>query len=217
MVRFVPEVIPTMLNTTKAIPGITTSSVNDETADHINERRISSAYSIGKIWGTSALALAILGLIGYLCWTADGEPQPRLLNVAIAVFGVCVGWLVGAVVSPYDDKEKTEFSAYIKLISTFLSGYALSKADQFFPNSAALTDSLLVIRILIFVSSFLAMMLITFYFRRYAFSATGPDGPTTAQRKPEKQSQKPPNTGGLSQPSEASVQKPPAQARPRTG
>jgi hypothetical protein len=110
-----------------------------------------------------------------------------------------MGWLIGAVISPYDETEAKEFSSYIKVISTFLSGYALSKADQFFNNNLIkVTDVnvLVIIRVLILTSSFLIMMLITFYFRRYAFSVTASAAALTGRPPANKASATAPAQGG---------------------
>jgi hypothetical protein len=84
------------------------------------------AHSYGKVIGFSALSLVLLGVVFVLCAAVDAMPPPWVINVAIALFGICMGWLAGAAISPYD-KEADQFSKIIKVISTFLSGFALGK------------------------------------------------------------------------------------------
>jgi hypothetical protein len=137
---------------------------------------MNDAYSRGKVIGTSVIAVVLLLLVGLLCWKNDLQPEPWVINLAVALLGVCLGWLIGAIISLYDRYEAKEFSGYVKVISTFLSGYALSKADQFYTtllNKPELINTTQVIRLLILISSFLVMLLITFYFRRYAFTPAG--------------------------------------------
>jgi hypothetical protein len=132
---------------------------------------MNEVYSRGKIIGISAISLLLLAVVGLLCWTADDKSAPWVINAAIALFGICMGWLIGAVVSPYDGDEAKEFSNYVKIISTFISGYMIAKFDQWFSQYtfADFENKEVLLRALIIASSFLIMMLTTFYFRRYAF------------------------------------------------
>jgi hypothetical protein len=146
---------------------------------------MNDGYSRGRIIGTSTLAITITVLIGVLCRWVDVNPPSWVINLAIAVFGICMGWLIGVVVSPYDEKETKEFSGYAKVISPFLSGYVLSKVDKFLNfdlTNQTSVDIVLIIRVLILISSFLVMMLITFYFRRYAFNAADEAKATAAKQ-----------------------------------
>ena len=93
------------------------------------------------------------------------------MNIALLVLGACAGWLVRTVVSPYNKREEEQFSSYTKVVTAFVSGYAVAKIDKaveviFSPDF--LLQPVSGFRVIAFASAFLIAMLITFFFRRNA-------------------------------------------------
>src|SRR5271157_302511 len=63
------------------------------------------------------LAVVLFVAVGHGAW------PDRLMNLAAACVGVGLGWVIGIVVSPSDQTEKSEFYTYTKAISTLFTGY----------------------------------------------------------------------------------------------
>ena len=92
---------------------------------------MNDGYSRGRVIGTSALAITLILLIGVLCRWVDVNPSSWVINLGIAVFGICMGWLIGVVVSPYDEHETREFSSTLKLHRHFFQGMFFPKWTSF--------------------------------------------------------------------------------------
>src|SRR4051794_34424531 len=98
--------------------------------------------SFGKIveqgnWRITWTSVGFIIFAGTLIWLCNimssGTPteqlQGRTLNYIVLMIGSITGWLLGILISPYGEDEKTQFSNYAKVVSAFISGYLLSKVD----------------------------------------------------------------------------------------
>jgi hypothetical protein len=86
--------------------------------------------------------------------------------------GLASGWAAGILLAPYQS-EQDRFREYVKIVSSFLAGYVVSKVDRLFElgidpvhGSPLLTDRF-AHRILIAVCSFPLAAVLTYVGRKY--------------------------------------------------
>jgi hypothetical protein len=94
-----------------------------------------------------------------------------VLNLAILALGFSVGWVIGIMISPYDNKETARFSALSKAVGVFASGYLVGKIDKLVEkilNPDFILDSVHGFRAISFITAVIVAMLITFVYRWYA-------------------------------------------------
>ena len=120
------------------------------------------------------VAVGFLGLvIVVLCIAMKREDRGRAdiaMNFTVALFGACVGWLLGILLSPYNAAERTMFAQYASAVSAFVSGYVLSKVDKTLTHvltPEALSRPLVGFRIMIFASAILLGIVFTATVRAY--------------------------------------------------
>lgn len=113
---------------------------------------------------------AAAGVAVYCLWQAD------VLLSLLALLGGCLGWLTGILVVPLTKTEVSTFSVYAKVISGFVSGYALSKVDPLITHLLAIDPDSGVAPItqpynaelgLTFLCSYLIALLVIFCARAY--------------------------------------------------
>ena len=98
-----------------------------------------------------------------------------LLAVAL---GLSVGWGVGIVLAPYQS-EQERFKDYLKLLSAFATGYAVSKTDRLFelwfdPVTGPLVlQAIVAARLMLFIISFLLAAITTYVARSMSASDLG--------------------------------------------
>ena len=85
--------------------------------------RLWAELTVTKAASFLAGAFAVGYLIAY-CW----KPDPPYLML-LALLGGISGFILGIVAAPLTKKEAARFSEVGKVVSTFLSGYILSKLD----------------------------------------------------------------------------------------
>jgi hypothetical protein len=78
--------------------------------------------SIGAMFANLTYSLTVLVLAMVAVFSSSSWPE-RMMNVVSACVGLGLGWVLGIVVSPSDESEQSEFSAYTKALSTFFTGY----------------------------------------------------------------------------------------------
>lgn len=99
--------------------------------------------------------------------------------------GLTAGWAAGILLAPYQS-EDARFREYAKLISVFLTGYAVSKIDRlielwFDPeHGPLLLRSLVAHRMLLGVTSFLLAAVWTYVARKYFSWGPGSEQPANA-------------------------------------
>ncbi|MEG0861003.1 MAG: hypothetical protein RSD81_20770 [Pseudomonas sp.] len=130
----------------------------------------------GTVIFATLFFLVFASVIWELTSTLNVEnPQPNgtAINRLIALLGALVGWALGILFAPFSTAEKEQFQGIAKVISAFVAGYLLSKAEAFFQitlfpkdNSIPVTNW---IRVGIFAASMLLGALIVFIHRLYAF------------------------------------------------
>jgi hypothetical protein len=121
---------------------------------------------VGSITSALGLLLALL-LLGF--WMAE-TPQETRWNVFAWVLGIPLGWILGVFASPYGSKEKKEFGVYGTLLSGFLSGFVVAKADRVFESvltSGALYKSTLLVPLGLFTGSLFQTAILVAVARRY--------------------------------------------------
>ena len=113
-------------------------------------------------------------LVGTLAWIAciviafamGGE---RWLNLLILMFASAAGWSAGMLISPFQT-EQAQFLGFRKGLSTFVSGFLLAKVDPLFQGAAAsnlAANEIFVGRVLIFATTFVICLQVTYVGRRY--------------------------------------------------
>jgi hypothetical protein len=99
-----------------------------------------------------------------------------------SAFGLAAGWAAGILLAPYQS-EKDRFREYVKLVSAFLTGYAVTKLDRLFElwfdpaHGPLILNPVFAHRALVCVSSFLLATVITYVSRKYL--SFGPNAEAT--------------------------------------
>lgn len=95
-----------------------------------------------------------------------------------AATGLAAGWAAGILLAPYQS-EQDRFREYVKLASSFLAGYVVSKIDRLFElgidpgRGFPILHLLSALRILIAVCSFLLATVSTYVARKYVSFGPG--------------------------------------------
>jgi hypothetical protein len=122
------------------------------------------------IAGTISAPLLGASLIALAFFIGDGR-EARAVNLVILVLGGSLGWLAGVIVSPYDKSENKVFPKYVAAVSTFASGYLVSKADRVLDallKPEFIASATGAFRICGGISAIVVAMLITYIYRAYA-------------------------------------------------
>ena len=132
---------------------------------------------IVKLTVSYLLAVAILAiLLRDLCVLTDS------LAWMLMAFGLASGWAAGILLAPYQS-EQNRFRDYLKVVSSFIAGYAVSKVDRLFdlwldPAHGPLALSpIFAHRSLICLTSFLLAAVLTYVGRKYVSSGPGAEQP----------------------------------------
>lgn len=130
-------------------------------------KRLSDNVSVGAMLanGTYSLTLIVLAIVAVF----SGSTWPeRMLNVVSACLGLGLGWVLGIVVSPSDESEQSEFSAYTKALSTFFTGYVAGvlKDVKLHNIMAYLYQPHIALRVCLGAACFLATTAVVFLNRR---------------------------------------------------
>lgn len=115
-------------------------------------------------------------LMAYAAYEIHGGFNAQFgMTVMLGTFGVLAGWLVGTLSSPTDKKEEVIFAKYAALVSSFISGYLISKIDKLVTNisSQVLVSEVYGLRTMVFLSCFISGVLLMYFFRSY-LSRTAP-------------------------------------------
>lgn len=129
--------------------------------------RFGGIIGVGNIAATNLTAL-FFASIHFVCLSSL-SPNRFYLNLLISLIGGLVGWILGNIISPTDDEEKNTFSQLGAGISTFLSGYVVSKLDRFlekvlfggdqinqdaWTSASFFTSSLIIVTLTVFLNRF---------------------------------------------------------------
>lgn len=118
-------------------------------------------------WGLrlAFVAVACLLLIAYFL-----TDDHRTMNYLLLTSGAIAGFVVGILLSPYDEQEKKWFVKYGHAISLFASGFVIAKVDRIFEDALStkkVFDIVVLGRWLLLLSSFVLWAGISFVMRRY--------------------------------------------------
>lgn len=100
----------------------------------------------------------------------------------LSAFGLAAGWPVGILLAPYQS-EQDRFREYLKIVSAFITGWAVSKLDRlleiwFDPARGLLIlDHVFSLRVLICVTSFFLAATLTYVSRKYLSFGPGAEVP----------------------------------------
>ena len=124
-----------------------------------------------KMVGTCTSASVCLLALVALCFLIRVNLQDAYLNLALLVLGLIIGWVVGILSAPYTKKEESQFAAYLKAASVFVSGYLLAKIDNLVSkilSPEVLMMPIAAFRFIAFLAAILLAALITRAFRVYS-------------------------------------------------
>jgi hypothetical protein len=79
-----------------------------------------------KLSGSLVFAVLIAGIL--LCVLVHLRDSLAWLSTAL---GLAAGWATGVLLAPYES-ERDRFKEYAKVVSGFITGYAVSKLDRLF-------------------------------------------------------------------------------------
>ena len=132
--------------------------------------RFGGIIGVGNIAATNLTTL-FFATIHYVCLSSLA-PDRFYLNLLISLLGGLVGWILGNITSPTSDDEKNTFSQLGAAISTFLSGYVVSKLDRFlekvlfggdqinqnsWTSASFFTSALIIVSLTVFLNRFYAL------------------------------------------------------------
>jgi Kef-type K+ transport system membrane component KefB len=113
------------------------------------------------------VAFALLWLCKHL---AKSDSQALAYNILVCIFGGLIGWVLGALATPFDTTESDKFFLFGKAAAVFLSGYVVSKLDRFLEValfSSDAKDTASWSRMALFVCSCLVVAIFVFTVRDY--------------------------------------------------
>lgn len=134
----------------------------------------------GKVGGFWASIFGIVAILVF-CWV-----EGSILFSLLALVGAILGWLLGILIMPFDEREAKTFSVFIKVISGFITGYLLSKVDPLLTSLlaidprtgvAVIAEEAVARRVLITLCSFGISLLTVFSARAYWSAARDGTGP----------------------------------------
>lgn len=118
-------------------------------------------------WGLRLAFVAVACLLVVAYFLTDDH---RTMNYLLLTSGAIAGFVVGILLSPYDEQEKKWFVRYGRAISLFVSGFVIAKVDRVFEDALSakkVFDIVVLGRWLLLLSSFLLWAAISFVMRRY--------------------------------------------------
>ncbi len=121
---------------------------------------------------TSSIAslLVIIAIIWLCKRLGNNDTTAIAYNLLICILGGLIGWILGALATPFDAIEGEKFILLGETAGVFLSGYVVSKLDRFLELSLFSgngKDSESWGRIALFVSSCLVVAIFVFTVRDY--------------------------------------------------
>jgi uncharacterized membrane protein len=140
-----------------------------------NEARKREVHPVAYILGIALGLVFFAGCIYYALRPHD----PSAPYVLLCLSGAALGWATGILISPRNETQYENFVSYGKSISAFLSGFVLAKLDRIFeevvrPNSIEKHADDLLVRMLLFLTTFTIGTLFTFVGRGYGGVRTRP-------------------------------------------
>lgn len=116
------------------------------------------------------LGLIAAGFLFWSCFSIGNSPQ---LNVLFLFCGGLIGWILGILITPISDTERSRFSEFGKAIATFLTGFLLAKIERIFElavKDKSDVSDVFIGRSLLLVVSLALGILFTFIWRSYVAS-----------------------------------------------
>lgn len=123
-----------------------------------------------KFFVSIASALVLGATAFVISFYFGTDTQAHCLNIILLIVALFLGWVTGILATPYSSTEQKDFTTYGKVISVFISGFVVAKADKaiehiFDPQT--LSDPVALFRLALFVVGFLLALILTFVCRRY--------------------------------------------------
>jgi hypothetical protein len=100
-------------------------------------------------------------------------PQQWAITGIVVLVGSAVGWIIGVIISPYNEGERSQFGAYIGAVAAFGSGYLLGEIRPLLAQAFGQRDVLTLIgehwlHGAAFIIALIASMLYTHAIRAYS-------------------------------------------------
>jgi hypothetical protein len=140
--------------------------------EYEENRKPPTKLKIGTVVGTGVLTTASLVLCAWIFGGNQWDNKSFALSVAIIAFGLVLGFCSGILISPIDEKERFQFSEYVKAGAAFGSGFFVAKlnqtvSDMLGPTVMLMGDAVGGFRVVAFVTSFIVGLMWMFGWRRY--------------------------------------------------
>jgi hypothetical protein len=98
------------------------------------------------------------------------EAKARWMHLMLIATGVSIGWILGIVLSPYTQGEKTKFDSYVKAVAAFLSGYVVAHLNGLIEHMMKpefFGDSTRLFQVLLFLAAFSSSLVVVYVSRHY--------------------------------------------------
>jgi len=122
--------------------------------------------------GTLATWLFFLSVVGTLTTLSFTiAPSAVALNCAVIIVGAAVGWMVGVVLSPDSPGQTGRFEGAWAALATIMTGYVVAKGEASIARllePAFLFSEKVGFRVLAFVGSLVASLILVFVHREYS-------------------------------------------------
>jgi uncharacterized YccA/Bax inhibitor family protein len=93
-----------------------------------------------------------------------------MIQILICTLGAVLGWIVGIIITPFNEAERKQFSVLVKTFAALLSGFVLGKIELILnaePVKKIIDDDRAPFSLLIFSICFFVGVLFTFIGRKY--------------------------------------------------
>ena len=110
------------------------------------------------------------------CLFVGSTVEAKVVTFALFILGMALGWLFGTIATPYNRSEEQLFAKYVTMITTFVSGFLVAKADPIINELfkiGTFSDPLVMFRVIAFSVAFVLSLIVVFIYRMYVFSVSG--------------------------------------------
>ncbi|KAA1194345.1 hypothetical protein F0M18_02635 [Pseudohalioglobus sediminis] len=90
-----------------------------------------STEHLPTVVSSTIVAIVILVMLRWIVRSSTETNSDRASNYLVILLGIVVGWVLGALVAPFNTDEAMVFKGLGQAITLFFSGYVLSKLDRF--------------------------------------------------------------------------------------
>jgi hypothetical protein len=127
------------------------------------------------------LAFVVDGVCIFYAFRIVDTQEQKIINLLVIILAMALGVSLGIVITPVSEKEGAAFQEYAKYVTTFLSGYAISKLDPIITAALDIKNALLAFRAMSFLACFILAVTSVYIVRTYIYLSASPQ---TTEQKP---------------------------------